>query len=57
MENTTNLQRMDGLIEEGGAKEALTKLARSIIRDLKIEGFDSDDIYQYICSLVQEAGN
>jgi hypothetical protein len=39
--------RMDGLVNQSNIT-ALTNAASSIIRDLKEDGFDSEDIFDYI---------
>jgi len=54
MENTTK-QRMDGLMDMTFERKFKT-VTQDIIKDLKQEGFDSNDIYEYIVGMVEEAG-
>ena len=46
------MNRMDSLVDQN-AKFTLVKTVRSIIRDLKMEGFEDDDIFDYIMDLVK----
>jgi hypothetical protein len=46
------INRMDSLVDQN-AKFTLVKTVRSIIRDLKMEGFEDDDIFDYIMDLVK----
>lgn len=46
------MNRMDSLVDQN-AKFTLVKTVRSIIRDLKMEDFEDDDIFDYIMDLVK----
>lgn len=46
------MNRMDSLVDQN-AKFTLVKTVRSIIRDLKMEGFEDDDIFDYVMDLVK----
>lgn len=46
------MDRMDGLVSQN-AKSMLLKAVSSIIRDLKMEDFEDDDIFDYIMDLVK----
>lgn len=46
------MNRMDSLVDQN-AKFTLIKTVRSIIRDLKMEDFEDDDIFDYIMDLVK----
>jgi len=48
-------QRMDGLMDMTFERKFKT-VTQDIIKDLKQEGFDSNDIYEYIVGMVEEAG-
>lgn len=49
-------QRMDGLVWKDSINR-INDATREIISELKKDGFEDEDIYQYICDLVKEAGN
>ena len=51
-----NMRRMDGLVSIGDHVK-ITVASQMMITTLKLEGFESEEIYNYICSVVQEAGN
>lgn len=46
------MNRMDSLVDQN-AKFTLVKTVRSIIRDLKMEDFEDDDIFDYIMDVVK----
>ena len=46
------MNRMDSLVDQN-AKFTLIKTVRSIIRDLKMEDFEEDDIFDYVMDLVK----
>jgi hypothetical protein len=46
------IDRMNGLVSEGAVR-ALIHSTRIIIRDLKTEGFDEDEIFDYIVSKIK----
>ena len=51
-----NMQRMDSLVSIGDHSK-ITIASQQMILTLKREGFEAEEIYNYICSIVQEAGN
>ena len=46
-------QRMDGLVSQTALK-ALVNGTQTIIRDLKQDGFESDEIFEYIVSIIKD---
>ena len=53
---TETKKRMDGLVNELDMN-GIKKGTRCIIRDLKDDGFEDHEIFEYICELVQEGGS
>ncbi len=54
--NQENKERMEGLSNIKD-QEQIKQTTKSIIKDLRIDGCDSHDIYEFICELVKEGGN
>ena len=52
---TQTKERMDELVSEVD-KTTIKTLVKSVIRDLKFEGFEDKEIYEYLCEQVKEGG-
>ena len=51
----SNMERMDGLVPQTALK-ALIKSTQAIIRNFKTEGFEDDEIFDYIMSKIKTLG-